>query len=291
MVFKRINDDTINCIITEDDLDEQGIKLEDFFEKKKEAMDFLHGVVEKAVEEVDYKPTGSMTPMQITVLPDHTISLTLSENSDLNFTEILKNITEKAGIKLPKDFLEELGDSTEQERLLRLSEYLNGLKSFANTLKDIVSKDSSQEIIDNKEIKSHSKDKTKSQTDNEQPADSTSEDGEDNNSPDKRTKLSRLAFNEYVYRFNSMRDVIDLSSQISDNAKIDTSLYKDNSDGSYYIIFKRDNADELTFASIFTICYEYGQYITANNRKLLYIQENMDTIIENNAMARLKELN
>ena len=79
MEFKRINKDTVTCIITEDDMDEQGIKLEDLFEKKKEAMDFLHDVMKKAEEEVDYKPTGSFMPMQITVLPDHSISLTLSK--------------------------------------------------------------------------------------------------------------------------------------------------------------------------------------------------------------------
>ena len=36
MEFKRINKDTVTCIITEDDMDEQGIKLEDLFEKKKD---------------------------------------------------------------------------------------------------------------------------------------------------------------------------------------------------------------------------------------------------------------
>ena len=90
MEFKRINKDTITCIITEDDMFEQGIKLEDLFEKKKEAMDFLHEVMKKAEEEVDYKPTGAFMPLQITVLPDHSISLTLTENASASFGEILK---------------------------------------------------------------------------------------------------------------------------------------------------------------------------------------------------------
>ena len=96
MEFKRINKDTVTCIITEDDMFEQGIRLEDLFEKKKEAMDFLHDVMRKAEEEVDYKPTGSFMPMQLTVLPDHSISLTLSENASASFGEILKNLTDKA---------------------------------------------------------------------------------------------------------------------------------------------------------------------------------------------------
>ena len=89
MEFKRINKDTVTCIITEDDMDEQGIKLEDLFEKKKEAMDFLHEVMKKAEEEVDYKPTGSFMPLQITVLPDHSISLTLTDQLRLPFCPVV----------------------------------------------------------------------------------------------------------------------------------------------------------------------------------------------------------
>ena len=138
MEFKRIDKDTVNCIITEDDMFEQGIKLEDLFEKKKEAMDFLHEVMKKAEEEVDYKPTGSFMPLQITVLPDHSVSLTLSENASASFSEILKNLTDKAGIKLPKQVLEDIGDSANEERLNRLNEYLKSLKQITNSVKDMI---------------------------------------------------------------------------------------------------------------------------------------------------------
>ena len=137
MKFIRVNKDTVNCIITEDDLDEQGIRLEDLFERKKEAMDFLHEVVERATQEVDYKPSGSYTPMQISILPDHTISLTLSENAEGAFEEIMRNLTDKLGLRFPQSFLEELGDASEQERIPKLQEYLSNLKQFAGYIKDM----------------------------------------------------------------------------------------------------------------------------------------------------------
>ncbi|MBR5970132.1 MAG: adaptor protein MecA, partial [Lachnospiraceae bacterium] len=34
MKFTRINSHTVNCIITADDMDEQGLTIEDFFQKK-----------------------------------------------------------------------------------------------------------------------------------------------------------------------------------------------------------------------------------------------------------------
>ena len=37
---------------------------------------------------LNYKPTGTFMPLQITVLPDHSISLTLSENASASFSEI-----------------------------------------------------------------------------------------------------------------------------------------------------------------------------------------------------------
>ena len=302
MIFKRINEDTVNCIITEEDLDEKGISLEDFFEKKKEAMEFLHGVVEKAVEEVDYKPTGSTTPMQITILPDHSISLTLSENNDVNFTEILKNITEKAGIRLPKDFLEELGDCGEEERLIRLSEYLNSLKNFASTLKDAVSKDTTkaqnkaEETINKidkvqdaaKELNEKVKKVSKEASDKKPKAESLSADNTEAKD-DRKTKLSRLAFNEYLYRFASMRQIIALSHQIGSKINVQSSLYRDRNDGSYYMIFTRDQLDEITFASIFTTCYEFGQYITSNKNKLTFVRESFEPIIKDNAVSLLRD--
>ena len=41
MTFKRIDEATINCIITSEDLDERGLSVEDLFHKREEATVFL----------------------------------------------------------------------------------------------------------------------------------------------------------------------------------------------------------------------------------------------------------
>jgi len=274
MKFTRVNKDTVNCIITEDDMDEQGIKLEDLFDKSKVAMDFLHEVMERAAQEVDYKPSGAYTPMQITVLPDHSISLTLSENTDEAFAEMLKNLTDKAGLRFPKNFLEELGDVPESDRIPKLSEYLQNLKDFTNSVRDMVekNKDKASDSIDSPVKSKDSGRKTKIKND------------ADNN------ELDRLGFDAFVFAFDNMRTVIELSRQIPKKSTIGTSLYKNNADGKYYMVFSRNDEKAKKFAAIFSICYEFGKYITSKENMIYFMDENFDTIIKDDAAGRLRKL-
>ena len=108
MRFTRINENTVNCIITAEDMDEQGLSIEDLFRKKDEAMAFLREIIARAAEEVDYRPSGSYLPMQIAVLPDRAISLTLSEDANAAVSDMLRGLTERIREFLEKVLPEEL---------------------------------------------------------------------------------------------------------------------------------------------------------------------------------------
>lgn len=289
MEFKRINKDTVTCIITEDDMDEQGIKLEDLFEKKKEAMDFLHDVMRKAEEEVDYKPTGSFMPMQITVLPDHSISLTLSENASASFGEILKNLTDKAGIKIPKNVLEDLGDAESDERINRLNDYLKSLKQLTNSVKDMMEDTGLNKtgntlpITPNANIQ-ESEDKAK------KIASGASINAALTPEEKKKRDANRLKFHEYVFTFNDIRTVISFCKKTPANLNIESSLYKNNADGMYYLDLMRKDEDPKRFASLFTMAYEFGHFQATNQNIIAHIKENYECIIKNNAIDELNKI-
>ena len=281
MEFKRINKDTVTCIITEDDMFEQGIKLEDLFEKKKEAMDFLHEVMKKAEEEVDYKPTGAFMPMQITVLPDHSISLTLSENASASFSEILKNLTEKAGIQIPKNVLEDIGDSASEERINRLNEYLKSLKQLTNSVKDIVG-DTSDKINVNSNATAQS---------NKSKADKISTGaGRKKELTEEQKNEKRLKFHEYVFEFNDLNTVIRFCKKAPKGLKISSSLYKNAVNGRYYLDLLRQSEEPKVFASLFTMAYEFGHFQASNLHVIAHIKENYDCIIKCNAINELSSL-
>ena len=93
MKITRIDYQTVNCIITEEDLDEQGVCLEDLLTKKDSALEFLREILTRAAEEVGYHPVGNMTSMQAIVLSDGSISLTISENPGGNIRYALRLIS------------------------------------------------------------------------------------------------------------------------------------------------------------------------------------------------------
>lgn len=80
MTFRRINDTTINCIISPEDLHDHGIQIDDLFDRKEEAMEFLRRAIVEAAKAENFNLQGEYTSMRITVLPDHSLSLTLTEN-------------------------------------------------------------------------------------------------------------------------------------------------------------------------------------------------------------------
>jgi adapter protein MecA 1/2 len=290
MEFRRINKDTVTCIITEDDMDEQGIKLEDLFEKKKEAMDFLHDVMKKAEEEVDYKPTGSFMPMQITVLPDHSISLTLSENASASFGEILKNLTEKAGIQLPKNVLEDLGDTVDGERINRLNEYLKSLKQLTNSVKNIMEESGLAENPDKIALNENA-----NVEDGKKKAAAIANGAVRQAGPltpeeKQRRDNNRLKFHEYVFTFKDIRTVIEFCGKVPENVRIESALYKNSKDDSYYLDLVRKEEDPKVFAALFTMAYEFGHFKATNQNVIAYYKENFDCIIAEKAIQQLSKV-
>ena len=285
MEFKRINKDTVTCIITEDDMDEQGIKLEDLFEKKKEALDFLHEVMLKAQEEVDYKPTGSFMPLQITVLPNHSISLTLSENASASFGEILRNLTEKAGVNIPKTVLEDIGDAVDEDRLSRLNDYLKSLKDLTNSMKNIINNNSREAIpinVNNSTERNKNLADSLSNAATRKTARQTRVHNEEN--------LKQLQFNEFVFAFDSFAEVKKFCAKAPIDNNLGSSLYKNLEKGKYYLDIRRDEEDTKRFASLFTMAYEFGHFQCSSAQAIAYIRETYECIIKENAMEHLAEM-
>ncbi len=287
MEFKRINKDTVTCIITEDDMDEQGIKLEDLFEKKKEAMDFLHEVMRRAEEEVDYKPTGSFMPLQITVLPDHSISLTLSENASASFSEILKNLTEKAGLKLPKSVLEDIGDSVDEERLNRLNEYLKSLKQITSSVKDILEESGIKEIPGDNPSKAKKSDDASEKV---KKISTPIPKNKSKEASEREKNLNRLKFHEYIFAFKDLQTVISFCGKVPAGIDVSSSLYKDVNESVYYLDLDRKEEDPKVFAALFTMAYEFGHFQASSENVIAHIKESCELIVKDKAIEELSLL-
>lgn len=81
MKIERIDDKTVKCYISNEELEELEITYKDFILRSERAKEVVEDIIEQAMEEVGYKPPEFAMDMQIMVLPDKGMMLTLSERS------------------------------------------------------------------------------------------------------------------------------------------------------------------------------------------------------------------
>ena len=73
MKFKKLDDKTVCCMVSTEDLSDNNITIEDFIQNKDKVQDFLEEVVEAAKEEVGFETSGPMLSIQIiSILPYRT---------------------------------------------------------------------------------------------------------------------------------------------------------------------------------------------------------------------------
>lgn len=104
MRFERIDDKTVKCFISNEELEEFDITYKDFITRSEKAKEVVEEIIEQAVEEVGYKPPEFAMDMQIMVLPEKGMLLTLSERSP----EEMKNNP------LLKEYLKEMQKTLEE---------------------------------------------------------------------------------------------------------------------------------------------------------------------------------
>lgn len=113
MEYKKINDATVQCIITAEDMLEYGLTLSDIFERNEKGEGFLRDIIERAHDEVGYTISGESIAMQITPLKDKGLAVTFTNEASMGFRDILQHLKE-----VLQGVSAELGRQEEEERKL-----------------------------------------------------------------------------------------------------------------------------------------------------------------------------
>lgn len=95
MQYRRIDKDTIQCIVTGDDMDERGLTMGDIFERSERAEGFLRELIEEAHDAVGYELTSPSIAMQITPVQDDGMIITITNEKStglLSFLEHMRDV-------------------------------------------------------------------------------------------------------------------------------------------------------------------------------------------------------
>ncbi|SET19653.1 adaptor protein MecA [[Clostridium] polysaccharolyticum] len=79
MIFRRVNEHMLRCMIKEEEIIEMGFDLEDICRNQERATEFMKLVLEKGNEE-GFEMSENITAVQAAFLPDHQIVLSFTEH-------------------------------------------------------------------------------------------------------------------------------------------------------------------------------------------------------------------
>lgn len=97
MRIERVDDKTVKCFLSNEELEEYEIDYKDFVLRSDKARQVVHDIIEQAMEQVGYKPPKFAFDMQIMMLPDQGMLLTFSESDSAtipNAQQILEYLKE-----------------------------------------------------------------------------------------------------------------------------------------------------------------------------------------------------
>jgi adapter protein MecA 1/2 len=109
MKIERVDDKTVKCFLSNEEMEEYQIDYKDFVMRSEKAKDMVREIIEHAEEEVGYKPPQFAFDLQIMLLQDKGLVLTLSEKEPFDsrdsepLVEYLKEIKKSIDLLMKKD--------------------------------------------------------------------------------------------------------------------------------------------------------------------------------------------
>lgn len=119
MKIERVDDKTVKCFLSNEELEEYNIDYKDFVARTQKARDVMQEIIETATQEVGYQPPKFAFDLQIMMMPEQGMVLTLSEKDPIDLNDKEQVMTYLKGLKdlfqMAKERFEESGQETEKK--------------------------------------------------------------------------------------------------------------------------------------------------------------------------------
>lgn len=267
MIFRRVDDTTIRCMVTREDLEEYDITFEDFFKDVQKSRSFIQVIVEKAKEEADLEVHGDALSVQVMVIPPDSIAITLSEDTGFpDFSKLAGGLKDIAGE------LAELGIT--EDKFDEQSDKGNGalFEKFLEKLDSMMKPEEENRIIK----------KTESGTDKK------SDKKAAKNSAKKKPSAGGNILR--VFRFDDLHAVEAFSAFIYSGKNIKSALYREPHGGACFLILEKGRLGADMFNSICDKAHDFAGSEGASEVRAAYIKEHCSCLIKEKAVEKLASM-
>ncbi len=258
MEFERIGKNTVQCHMTVDEMNEYGLRIEDFFTNQEKSRDFLEQLVERAEEEIGYEVESGMISMQLMRMPDDSLVITFSDKGDDGLHSMLNQLQNLAGIveeekEEEEEFFEELGSSMEKD-----SEEEEDMGEFEKQFKATASQ---------KEYLQHMKEVEKR----------------------KKEKQKQKQISSKVFCFKSLSILENFVASFQLDKNIPSKLYKDRENGMWYLLVKKGKLKIEEYQYLCQLLQEYAVLCSQQQYVEQYCREHYNCIIGKQALKMIKQ--
>ena len=253
MRIERVDEKTVKCFLSNEELEEYNIDYKDFVMRSEKAKEIVQEIIEHAEEEVGYKPPKFAFDLQIMMLPDQGMVLTFSEKEP----EVKE------------------GD--------QLIECLKEMKRVLQKAREKVGLPENGEQTPENAQQSEKPDEKKSEE-----GKSEQEKSGGNGAEEKKASGKQQANkpNVAVFAFSGLGRVMEYAAVLPANLRVESALYEMN--GFYYLYLQRGHAAYERYSRACIQAMEFGGLCTADERQILMLKEHAECLIAEKALKKLR---
>jgi len=250
MKIERVDDKTVKCYLSNEELEEYEIDYKDFITRTDKAREVVQEIMEQAAEEVGYKPPKFAFDLQIMMVPDQGLVLTFSEKEPFD----------------PKDGEQILEALKEMKKVLQESK-----ENFLQ--KKALAGDATQKQLPNHTAPAQASNSEQTQN----PA--------GGQSPQAKGTVKQRP-ETAIFAFRNIGRVMDYASVLPANLRVKSALYV--LDNTYYLYMNKGNAAYERYSRACVQALEFAALCGAEQEKLLYLEEHGECLIAEKALKLLR---
>ena len=270
MKFIKIDENTVRCVVSQEEMEAYDVELEDFVRKNKKVKDFVELLIDKAGDEVGYEHSQGMMQLQLQPLPRKGLAITFSSR-EITPEELSTEIAARMGDEMADAFLDSIDGLSEEERRDKIAEAIESIEEVSknNNPADEMKKITS-DIEQMKHVAEDLK-KAGKETGGKQP-------------------LGENIPNLYICKFKSLKDIGWFSRQIPERYYVDSSVYKDEKNNIFYLVIEKGRCKKVKYLFTCRLALEFGSLDSCSALRLAYLKEQTTCLVQNKAIAAFKKL-
>lgn len=261
MNFRRIDKNTVQCRMSEEEMEEYGFKIEDFFTDQDKAREFLEQLVERAEEEVGYEVEGGVVSMQLMRMPDNSLIITFSDQSPEGMNNMLNQIRHLAG-SIDDETAEAIVEGLKNGEIPDVDDQA-AIHTSENM--DLFQKKNTVDA-DKENYQKYMKDLAKI----------------------RRDKEKSLISSAKVYSFDNLDGLEQFAADFYTKKNINSKLFRDQNSGTYYLLIKKGKLKMDEYQYLCRRLSDYGTICSPRPYMEQYCKEHYKCLISKHAIRALQ---